>query len=274
MFQKTAAIESSNMSASSKPFPAMKGGCICNTVRYRLLTAPLYCYACHCPDCQKLTGSAFGLFLSIEAYNVKVISPTPPTFVKRQKKPGAFDVTAECPRCTTQLWSHGALGALAVEIRIGTLDFPALMEPDVHIFVESKLDWVHLPEGTKTRPRFYDMRQMWPKSSLKRLEICMRRAEEEVEKRRSAGLKDHQGGGEAPGAAEEVATEDGGGGEGEKTPTAAEFGVEDDEEYEKRFREMEKALQERLERLSLKLEEGDDAEKKAATCTPSAETDA
>ena len=43
--------------------------------------------------------------------------------------------------------------------------------------------------------------------------------------------------------------------EGDKTPTAVEFGGEDDEAFEKRFKETEKALQERLEKLSIKLEE-------------------
>jgi hypothetical protein len=41
--------------------------------------------------------------------------------------------------------------------------------------------------------------------------------------------------------------------EGDKTPTAGEFGAEDDEAFEKRFKETEQALQLRLEKLSLKL---------------------
>ena len=256
--------------SAAKPFPAITGGCICNAVRYRLLTAPLYCYACHCPDCQKLTGSAFGLFLSIEAYSLKIISPTAPVLVKRQKKPPTTDVTAECPKCSVQLWSIGAMGESVFEVRVGTLDFPALMEPDVHIFVDSKLDWVCLPPGTKTKPRLYDVHEMWPRASLKRLEICMRRAEE-VRKRRIAAVRERSA--EATELEEEVAAEDGSG-EGEKTPTAVEFrgGDDDDgdEEFEKRYRETEKALQERLEKLSLKLGEQDATNKESETSIASA----
>ena len=76
-------------------------------------------------------------------------------------------------------------------------------------------------------------------------------------------------------SAEEVAAEDGSE-EGVKTPTAVESGgrVDDDddgnEEFEKRYREAEKALQERLEKLSLKLGEQDDTIKEAETSIASA----
>jgi len=37
----------------------LEGGCACGAVRYRLTAPPLIVHACHCRDCQKLTGSAF-----------------------------------------------------------------------------------------------------------------------------------------------------------------------------------------------------------------------
>ena len=55
------------------------------------------------------------------------------------------------------------------------------------------------------------------------------------------------------------------GAEGEKTPTAVEFDEdaedegEDDEAFEKRYKETEKALRDRLEKLTLKLEKEDEA---------------
>lgn len=120
----------------------------------------------------------------------------------------------------------GGLGeGVVVDVRVGTLDFPGLMEPDVHSHVESKVDWIILPPGARTVPKHYNYRDMWPKSSLKRLDACL--------------------------AA--IAVRKLEGGDGEKTPTASEF-AEDDEAFEKRFRATEKALQERLERLRRKLE--------------------
>ena len=251
--------------STAKPFPALSGGCVCNTIRYRLLTAPLYCYACHCMDCQKQTGSAFYLSLNIELYNIQILSATKPLFLSREIKPGMVDRYAECPRCHVQLWASNHLGDAVAELRVGTLDFPSLMEPDIHIHVESKLDWVTLPEGAKTAQRSHDYKKSWPKSSLKRLDICMKRAEE-VKKRRAAAIKEgvHGTSGDEENTEGVVAVE--GSGEGDKTPPAGDVGGDDDDEAEEqKFRETEKALLERLERLSLKLQE-EGTKKVVETC--------
>ncbi|KAI4952336.1 hypothetical protein J4E91_002805 [Alternaria rosae] len=237
--------------STSKPFPAL---------------TPLYCYACHCMDCQKQTGSAFYLSLNIELYNIEILSPTKPSFLSREVKPGIVDRYAECPQCRVQLWASNHLGEAVVELRVGTLDFPSLMEPDIHIHVESKLDWVVLPKGAKTAQRGHDYRQSWPKSSLKRLDICLKRAEE-VKKMRAAAMKKsaHGMSGDEKNAEGVVAVE--GSGEGDKTPTAGDVGGDDDDEAEnKRFRETEKALLERLERLSLKLQNEEGTKKTVDTC--------
>ncbi|KAH6883418.1 Mss4-like protein [Alternaria rosae] len=252
--------------STSKPFPALSGGCVCNTIRYRLLTAPLYCYACHCMDCQKQTGSAFYLSLNIELYNIEILSPTKPSFLSREVKPGIVDRYAECPQCRVQLWASNHLSEAVVELRVGTLDFPSLMEPDIHIHVESKLDWVVLPKGAKMAQRGHDYKQSWPKSSLKRLDICLKRAEE-VKKRRAAAMNEsaHGMSGDEKNAEGVVAVE--GSGEGDKTPTAGDVGGNDDDEAEdQKFRETEKALLERLERLSLKLQNEEGTKKTVDTC--------
>ena len=52
-------------------------------------------------------------------------------------------------------------------VRVGTLDRPALLAPDVHIFVRSKLPWVI----ARTDPSFeiyYHMETLWPAESLDR----------------------------------------------------------------------------------------------------------
>jgi hypothetical protein len=130
---------------------------------------------------------------------------------------------------------------MIADVRVGTLDFPSLMEPDVHAFVESKVEWLRLPEGARTTKGQFTQKSMWPESSLRRLDICLERW---AKRAKEAGLVVADGGGDGPG------------GDGEKTPTAGEPGEgEDDEAFEKRFRETEKGLQERLEVLRRKLEE-------------------
>jgi len=53
-------------------------------------------------------------------------------------------------------------------VRVGTLDDPAALTPDVHIYVSSKLPWVTLPNGVPAFEAYYDARRLWPAASLER----------------------------------------------------------------------------------------------------------
>jgi hypothetical protein len=53
-------------------------------------------------------------------------------------------------------------------VRVGTLDAPDRLPPDIHIFTESKQPWVMLPAGVPAVARFYDRKQYWPADSLER----------------------------------------------------------------------------------------------------------
>lgn len=238
--------------SKAKPFPAIHGGCYCGSTRYRLETAPLFCHACHCQDCNKQTGSVFASFTTIEAEFVSSIGKTPPQIVTTRRPGGNLRHQAACRTCGTKLWSVGDGTPLTADILSGTLDLPELMEPDVHAFIEAKISWVILPEGAKTCRGPFDFRKHWPKSSMKRLEAAVLRAQARQRAIKVAG--------DAGVVVEGVDVDDEK--EADKTPTAStpdekEDAVEDDEEFERRYRETEKALQERLEQLSLKLNENE-----------------
>jgi hypothetical protein len=53
-------------------------------------------------------------------------------------------------------------------VRVGTLDNPAELPPDVHIFTRSKLPWVKLPADVPAFDVYYDMATLWPAASLER----------------------------------------------------------------------------------------------------------
>ena len=73
-----------------------------------------------------------------------------------------------CPLCRTAVWSeYGGIAAMRV-VRVGTLDDPAALTPDVHIYVSSKLPWVTLPNGVPAFEAYYDARRLWPAASLER----------------------------------------------------------------------------------------------------------
>jgi len=53
-------------------------------------------------------------------------------------------------------------------VRVGTLNEPDRLPPDIHIFTSSKQPWVVLPPNTPAVAEYYDRSKYWPKESLER----------------------------------------------------------------------------------------------------------
>jgi hypothetical protein len=146
-----------------------RGGCACGKVRYRLTAAPLIVHACHCRDCQRLTGGAFATNIWIERNRVDT-DHTALRSVMLKGGSGKPHEVFSCPQCGTAIYSkyHAAPGD-TVLLRAGTLDRPENVQPDVHIFTRSKLPWFQLPEGVPAFATFYKIAEFWPAESRERL---------------------------------------------------------------------------------------------------------
>jgi hypothetical protein len=145
-----------------------EGGCACGAVRYRLKSDPLFVHCCHCLNCQRQTGSAFVINLLIEADRVELVAGDPqPVEVPRDD--GSTQTIWRCPTCQVAVFSQYTRPQVRF-VRGGTLDDPASVAPDVHIFTRSKLPWVTLPGSTPAFDVYYDTRKLWPPASLERLD--------------------------------------------------------------------------------------------------------
>jgi len=150
-----------------------EGGCTCSFVRYRMTTQPLFVHCCHCRWCQRETGAAFALNAMIEADRVELLQGVV-DIVATPTNSGAGQKIARCPRCRIAVWSNYAGGGDAVRfIRVGTLDEPDRMPPDIHIFTASKQPWLVLPPGTPAVPEYYEAADHWPRESLKRRAVLL-----------------------------------------------------------------------------------------------------
>jgi hypothetical protein len=146
----------------------LTGGCDCGAVRYRMETPPLFVHCCHCRWCQRETGASFALNAMIEADRVTLLAGEP-EIVDTPSASGKGQKIARCPKCRIALWSNYAgAGASVRFVRVGTLDEPDHLPPDIHIFTSSKQPWVLLPQGTPAVPKYYDRKQYWPPESLAR----------------------------------------------------------------------------------------------------------
>ena len=151
----------------STPFP-LEGGCDCRAVRYRLETAPLFVHCCHCRWCQRESGAAFALNAMIEADRVTSLG-VEPELVHTPSNSGLGQKIARCPSCRVALWSHYAgAGPVLTFVRVGTLDNPDALPPDIHIFTQSKQPWLVLGDAMPALPEYYDREQHWRPESLAR----------------------------------------------------------------------------------------------------------
>jgi hypothetical protein len=104
----------------------------------------------------------------IEADPARLLAGTPEIVVTPSQS-GKGRKIARCPTCHVAVWSHYAGAGDAVCFgRVGTLDDPDRLPPDIHIFVSSKQPWMVLPIGTPAVAGYYFAKDYWPEASLTR----------------------------------------------------------------------------------------------------------
>jgi hypothetical protein len=153
------------MSAESGFFD---GGCTCRFVRYRMTSRPLFVHCCHCRWCQRETGASFALNALIEADRVQLLKGEV-EIIKTPSQSGKGQKISRCPRCHIAVWSNYAGSGEAIRfLRVGTLDEPNRLPPDIHIFTASKQPWVVLPPDIPAVQEYYKPSERWPTESLRR----------------------------------------------------------------------------------------------------------
>ena len=147
----------------------LAGGCACGAARYELSTTPLIVHACHCRDCQRITGGPFVINIWIERRFVGTNGAKLGSFELRGGSEKPHEVFF-CPTCGVFLWSRYAIApGDCLFVRAGTLDRPDRIKPDVHIFTRTKLPWIELPKDALAFESIYTIADVWPPSSLERL---------------------------------------------------------------------------------------------------------
>ena len=144
------------------------GRCTCGEVRYRMNSSPMIVHACHCSECQRLSGGPFAINALVETDRIELLAGAPvPVPVKGTS--GKLQSILRCPSCQVALWSHypGAGPGIAF-VRVGTLDDPGRLPPDIHIYTSTKLAWLELPAGAKVVEEFYSPADVWSAESRNR----------------------------------------------------------------------------------------------------------
>ena len=151
-----------------------EGGCACGYVRYNIVSDPLIVHCCHCRYCQRQTGASFALNALFEARHVELLSGTVNEIIVPSSS-GKGQNIARCPKCEVAIWSNYFMMGIKDGIhfiRVGTLDYPDLLPPDVHIYTESKQPWINLPPDDLAVKEFYDYEKVWTRENQEIRKSC------------------------------------------------------------------------------------------------------
>ena len=127
----------------------LTGGCYCGAVRYEADGEPMMMAQCHCRECQYITGGSPNIFVAMPPTSFKYTKGAPKQFARKDlEKP----VTREfCAECGTHVVTRP--NRPIVVIKVGTLDEPSQIMPQVAIYTIDKQPFHLIPEGVRAFER-------------------------------------------------------------------------------------------------------------------------
>jgi hypothetical protein len=116
-------------------------------VRYRVEGEPVALAVCHCGECQRQSGSAFGMSLVVRKESFELLAGTLRRFTRSADSGRRLDCFF-CPDCGNRIY-HEREGAGTVNLKAGTLDDRSWLAPSVHVWTARKQPWVRIEEGVR-----------------------------------------------------------------------------------------------------------------------------
>jgi len=115
---------------------AIKGGCLCNKVRYQI-NGPLFdADNCHCSKCRRQHGAAFATYAGFDPVDFIWTSGENLVKVYETLQGGGWCFCSECGS-TLAGTDKGKITTIA----LGTVEGDPGIKPESHIFVGSKARW-------------------------------------------------------------------------------------------------------------------------------------
>jgi len=118
------------------------GGCACGAARYQITGEPLSVHACHCTDCQTLSGSAFGLSMILKQTDMALTAGE--VAINKFATDHNQMHRHHCIECGAALWFSSPEYAGIVALKPGTLDNTFWLRPVAHLWVRSAQPWLDL----------------------------------------------------------------------------------------------------------------------------------
>jgi hypothetical protein len=124
------------------------GGCQCGALRYVLDAEPAWVVACHCKQCQRQSGSAFGMSMLVKEASLTVTGPT--KRFTRITDSGYENTGVFCPECGVRIYHMPGYAKDVLVLKPGTLDDTSWLKPSHFVWMKSAQGWIAVPDGVKT----------------------------------------------------------------------------------------------------------------------------
>ena len=120
------------------------GSCQCGAIQYEVSQEPIVVYACHCMECQKLSGSAFGMGMVLGSDALKVDGEL--SMWERKSDSGNINVSYFCKTCGNKIYNVDPNESEIVRLRAGTIDDTSTLHVELHTWTRSAQPWIKLDD--------------------------------------------------------------------------------------------------------------------------------
>ncbi|HWA02048.1 MAG TPA: GFA family protein [Rhizomicrobium sp.] len=117
--------------------------CCCGSLKAEAQGEPAVVSLCNCTECQRRTGSAFGIGAYYDAAQIQVSGPA--NVYERQVE-GRWLKFYFCPRCGSTVYWQTALHPGRYGVAVGAFADPQFPKPARSVFERSRHAWLRMPE--------------------------------------------------------------------------------------------------------------------------------
>lgn len=114
-----------------------KGHCLCDAIAYEIVGDPVMTALCHCPSCRRASGAPVVAWALVQQDALSIVRGRPATFASSDGVTRSF-----CGACGTTLFYEAVAMPGLVDVTIASLDDPAGLAPQMHIWHEHRLPWL------------------------------------------------------------------------------------------------------------------------------------
>jgi hypothetical protein len=126
------------------PTPVAEGGCLCNSIRYRITAVPLAQGRCHCRSCRLAAGAPSVAWIVLGRSDFTFVTGEP---IRYRSSPSV--VRSFCGKCGTPLTYQHDDSPDSIDVTTATLDRPDAFPPTREVWTEHKVAWEVLDEDLR-----------------------------------------------------------------------------------------------------------------------------